>query len=218
MENELTPKELLELEKQLSCPSGETGIEVGKSLNDTNIGMTLNSINFLSLENKNLVLELGHGNGGHLNKLIEAAKEIKYYGLEISETMWNEAKNMNTTKQANFGLYDGENIPHNDNFFDKIMSVNTIYFWSNPIKLIQEIERTLKPEGICVLTYGEKEFMKNLPFVGELFKLHGKREINELVKITNLKVIEFKDKTEQVKSKTGEMVERKYSMVKLKKP
>lgn len=217
MKSELTEKEIRELEKQLACPYGETGIEIGKNLNETNIGMISNSIEFLELKDKNLVLELGHANCGHLDKLIGAAKEIKYYGLEISETMWNEAQNANSTKQAKFELYDGENIPYKDVFFDRIMSVNTIYFWSDPLKLISEIERTLKPDGICVLTYGDKEFMQKLPVVGEMFKLYGRSEIKDLVGTTTLKIIDSTDRTEQVKSKTGEAVERKYSMTKLKR-
>ena len=46
------------------------------------------------------------------------------------------------------------------------MTVNTIYFWSNPVKLIGEIERTLKLNGICVLTFGDKDFMQKLPVNG----------------------------------------------------
>ncbi|NBC25034.1 MAG: methyltransferase domain-containing protein [Bacteroidetes bacterium] len=216
MKSELTENEIRELEIQLSCPFGETGIEIGKNLNETNIGMILNSIEFLELRDENVVLELGHGNCGHLDRIFEIAREIKYYGLEISETMWNESQNRNATKQAKFELYDGENIPYNDKFFDRIMSVNTIYFWSDPIKLIREIERTLKPNGVCVLTYGDKEFMQKLPVVGEIFKLYGKNEIKDLVETTNLGIIDFKDKTEQVKGNTGEVVERRYSMAKLK--
>ncbi len=217
MKSELTEKEIRELEKQLACPYGETGIEIGKNLNETNIGMISNSIEFLELKDKNLVLELGHGNCGHLDELMGAAKEIKYYGLEISETMWDEAQTANSTKQAKFELYDGENIPYKDKFFDRIMSVNTIYFWSDPLKLISEIERTLKPDGICVLTYGDREFMQKLPVVGEMFKLYGRSEIKDLVGTTTLRIIDSTDRTEQVKSKTGEAVERKYSMTKLKR-
>ncbi|MEO0341279.1 MAG: class I SAM-dependent methyltransferase, partial [Bacteroidota bacterium] len=78
--------------------------------------------------------------------------------------------------------------------------------------------RTLKHTGICVLTYADKEFMKTLPFIGSKFSLFGKTEIEDLVGNTELKIIEFRDKTEQVKSKTGESVQRKYTMVKLIRP
>lgn len=217
MSQKLTETEILELENQLRCPNGEIGIEVAKNMNETNIGMTLNTIEFLELENENSVLELGHGNCGHLDKLLSLAKEIKYFGLEISQTMLNEAMKNNLDKQAEFKLYDGETIPYTNNLFDKILSVNTVYFWRHPEKLINEIERTLKPSGICVLTYANKDFMKNLPFVGKKFKLFDQNEIKKLAEKSNLKIVETKELREQVKSKTGEQVERKYTMTKLKR-
>ena len=215
MKNKFTELEARELERQLAHPSGKTGIEVGKNMNETNIGMTLNSIEFLELKNENSVLELGHGNCGHLGKLLDSAKGITYFGLEVSETMWIEAKNTNADKQAEFQLYDGETIPYADNFFDRALAVNTIYFWSNPGKLLNEIERLLRPGGICVLTYGDKEFMQKLPFVGQKFTLFDKNDIEKLVGKTGMRIVEFKDETEHVKSKTGEAVERNYTMVKL---
>lgn len=214
---QLTQKEIKELEKQLSCPDGKLGVEVGKNMNETNINMTLSTIDSLELKDNDSVLELGHGNCGHLQKLLAEANNIGYFGLEISKTMHEEAKTINTTTQAEFLLYDGETIPFKNNSFNRVMSVNTIYFWSNPQKLITEIERVLKPNGICILTYANKEFMKNLPFVGDKFQLFGKEEIKTLVSASNLKIDALIHKTEQVTSKTGESVERTYTLAKLKK-
>jgi SAM-dependent methyltransferase len=217
MNQKFTEEQIRELENQLSCPNGEMGIELGKNMNQSNFGMTLNTIEFLDLENENSILELGHGNCGHLDKLLSMAEEIKYFGLEISEAMLNEAKKYNSDKQAEFKLYGGEIIPYSNKSFDKILSVNTVYFWENPERLIDEIERTLKPSGICVLTYANKNFMKNLPFVGQKFKLFDQNEIKKLTEKSNLTIIESKELTEHVKSKTGEQVERYYTMTKLKR-
>lgn len=218
MNQNLTEKQIRELENQLSCPNGENGIKVGQIMNESNIGMTLNTIEFLELENQNSVLEIGYGNCGHLDKLLNSAKKINYCGIEISETMFNEAKKNNADKPAEFKLYNGNEIPYPKQFFDKILSVNTIYFWSNTEKMIKEIERVLKPNGLCVLTYGNKEFMKSLPFVGQKFKLFGQNEIKKLVEKSNLKIVGTKELTDQVKSKTGKQVKRKYTMIKLKRP
>ena len=48
----------------------------------------------LEFNNENSVLEIGHGNCGHLGELLSSAEGIKYFGLEISETMLKEAKTM----------------------------------------------------------------------------------------------------------------------------
>ncbi|RAV30752.1 class I SAM-dependent methyltransferase [Sinomicrobium soli] len=217
MKKTLTETEIRELEKQLSCPSGKMGVAVGENMNMSNIGMTINTIGLLGLDDGNTVLELGHGNCGHLVELLGRASGLRYFGLEVSETMWNEARNAHMGKPAEFQLYDGVNIPFADRFFDRVMTVNTLYFWSDPEKLLQEIERTLKPGGIGVLTYADREFMRKLPFVGVRFRLFDKRDIEELIAVSELKITGFEDKTERVKSKTGDAVERKYTMVKIAK-
>ena len=216
MKHEFTEDELRELEKQLSCPNGAFGIELGQNMNESNIGMILSSIEFLELKSLNYVLELGHGNCGHLGKLLDSAKEIKYFGLEVSETMLAEAKKTNAEKRAEFQLYDGETIPYADSFFDRIFCVNTIYFWTNPTVLISEIRRVLKPNGFCVLTYVNKEFAEKMPFVGDRFTLYDKTDIVKLLKDSDLEVVAIKELTDQVKSKTGYSVTRKYTMTKIK--
>lgn len=217
MDKELSEKELLEIEKQLNHPDGEFGLEIGENMNQTNSGMIINSIEYLELKHKNLVLELGHGNCGHLPKLLDFANEIQYHGLEVSATMWQAAVELNSHFNADFRLYDGQKIPYDSNTFDRVVSVNTVYFWQRPKTLLQEIHRVLKPDGICVLTYGEKSFMEKLPFVRDRFKLYDKDEIEQLVSGTDLTLIAMKNLTEQVDTKTGEQVTRYYTMTKMRK-
>ena len=202
MKQGFTEDELRELEKQLSCPNGEFGIELGQNMNETNFGMTLSSIEFLESQNDNSVLELGHGNCGHLEKILSSAEGIKYYGLEISKTMLKEAKTMNADKEAVFEIYDGNTIPYADSFFDRIFTVNTIYFWKNPTGLMSEIRRVLRPNGLCVLTYVNKEFAERLPFVGDRFTLYDNDDIVKLLETSDLEVVDTKELTDQVKSKT----------------
>jgi len=215
MENQLTEEEIRALEAQLSCPQGDLGIEVGNKLHESNLGMTLNTVELLDLESGDVVLELGHGNCRHLEQLLSRADDIQYYGLEISETMWSQAKLINAALPAQFELYDGKKIPYADQFFDKMMSVNTIYFWSDPVQLIKEIERTLKPGGICIITYGDKDFMSQLPVVGDKFKLYGLAEINDLIKHTILSILDSVDASDYFVGPDGSQIERKYSMTTL---
>ncbi len=206
----------LELEEQLTCPNGEMGIKIGHMMNKSNIGMTLNSIAFLDINDNDRVLELGHGNCGHLDKVLGAGHNVRYCGLEISETMFDEAKQQESD-WAEFQLYDGEHIPYEDEYFDKVFTVNTIYFWKNPIEMLKEIQRILKFNGVCVLAYANKDFMKKLVFVGDKFELYDQERITNLIAQSSLKLVDTKELSEQVKSKTGELVNRTYTMVKIRK-
>lgn len=221
MQKQPSETELQEIESQLRCPNGQKGIETGEMMNETNIGMTLETIKILNIQDGNTVLELGHGNCGHLEKLLNQAENISYYGLEISETMYEEAKIKNSKLTENhkivFRLYDGNIIPFPDNSFDRIMTVNTLYFWESPVKFLNEISRVLKPDGVFILTFAHKKFMETLPFVKQKFRLYDNEDIQKLTENVAITLTKITENSETVKSKTGILVERKYSMVKMKK-
>ncbi len=214
----MTEQELKILAKNLANPEGETGKEVAKMMNETNISMTKETIKALFLMDNEKVLELGHGNAGHLSYLLDFADNIQYTGLEISETMKSEAENINSKylSQANFQLYDGKIIPFKNESFDKVMTVNTIYFWENPVEFFNEIYRVLKKDGSFVLTFAKKDFMKNLPFTAD-FKLYNYEDVEELVAQTNFKRMIRSDKEEWITSKTGTLVKREYKVLTIKK-
>lgn len=214
----MTENEFKILAQQLANPDGEMGKDVAKMMNETNISMTKESIKALQLSDNESVLELGHGNAGHLSYLLDFAENIHYTGLEISETMKSEAEKINekVLSQANFLLYDGKNIPFEDESFDKIMTVNTIYFWQNPLEFLNEIYRVLKDHGSFVLTFAKKDFMKTLPFTSD-FKLYNYEDIELLISQTNFKRMIKSDKEELIISKSGEHVKREYKVLTIKK-
>ncbi|MDZ7847626.1 MAG: class I SAM-dependent methyltransferase [Owenweeksia sp.] len=216
MPKEPTIQDMEEIGRQLACPSGSAGIEMGETMNRSNQGMTRHSIEFLELADHQQVLELGHGNAGHLPALLEKARGLRYRGLEISETMQREArqKNQSLAHCARFDLYDGENIPFSHHTFDRIFSVNTVYFWQDPVKLLTEISRVLKPQGLLVLGFAQKEFMEQLPFTGAPFKLYNADDVLALTKGLPLAKPVVQNHNEKVQSKAGEWVERPYSLIK----
>jgi hypothetical protein len=83
--------------------------------------------------------------------------------------------------------------------------------------MIKELERVLKSEGIIVLTYADKSFMKHLPFVGDKFSLFDKSDVQSLASNVDLLMIDSKNKSDEIESKTGGKVQRKYTLVKMKK-
>lgn len=208
------------LAKNLANPQGAKGIEIGEMMHATNIGMTMESIHALIIEDSNHILEIGHGNAGHLKSLLKIAKDLKYTGIDISETMHNEAGNLNIEfkDQADFVLYEGEKLPFEDEVFDKIFTVNTVYFWKEPVAYLNEIYRVLDDNGTFVLTFGQREFMQTLPFTEYNFKLYSNDEMEELVSKSHFKRMKISEKEEAIKSKTGdELIKRIYTVLTIKK-
>ena len=101
-------EELKSIASQLRRPQGKKGIEMAEMMNGTNISMTFHSIDKLGVLDHNKILELGHGNCGHLAYLLNQRGGLAYYGLEVSELMHKEAQRINQayigTGQASFHL------------------------------------------------------------------------------------------------------------------
>ena len=214
-------EELQAIASQLKHPTGEKGIEMGNMMNETNINMTRHSIQNLQIEAGNKILELGHGNAGHVEFIFDQDENIKYYGLEMSELMFQEARQINrnyvSQKQAFFSIYEGNIIPFEDDSFNKVFTVNTIYFWQEPEKLLSEIYRVLQPKGILCITFAEESFMKQLPFTQFEFELYSTEKVEKLIEKSSFKIINKETLTEKVKSKTGELVDRAFTTLVLEK-
>jgi ubiquinone/menaquinone biosynthesis C-methylase UbiE len=97
------------------------------------------------------LFEVGFGNGKLVPRLLALAHEAIYAGIDFSETMVAEAKAFNKALieagRASFRLAPVDAIPFADGSFDRAMTLNTIYFWPEPIRALAEIRRVLRPEG-----------------------------------------------------------------------
>ncbi|KIA94875.1 hypothetical protein OC25_08020 [Pedobacter kyungheensis] len=217
MEHQHTEKDLKDIARQLACPEGEHGIKTGEMMHASNIGMTSAAIDALNLQNDAIILEIGHGNGAHIEYLLKQANDIRYFGADISETMIAAAKRINTafieSGQVSFQLTDGQTLPYADASFDGTFTVNTIYFWQNPNAYLLEIKRVLKPGGKLVLCFADKTFMEKLPFTPYGFTLYEVEKVQQLLVDSGFTLKNTTKNLEQVQSKTGEKVEREYYVV-----
>src|SRR5690349_9722999 len=151
--------DLMEMANQLSSPDGENGKMVGERMALSNQNMIARTIKQLNLTKDEHVLEIGHGNGSHINDLMAIAHGLYYFGIDISETMNAEAtrinKNLVKKNIVAFELSNGNDIDFPQGSFDMIFTVNTIYFWNKPEAYAKEIHRVLKPGGSFCVTFGD---------------------------------------------------------------
>lgn len=219
--SKFTEEQLRAIEQQLRCPSGAMGVEMGQRMNEFNQAMVLHTIRALEMQVEEVILELGHGNGGHLEYLLQQAPELEYHGLDISDTMHEQAKiiNQQLIQQQNvdFQLYNGLKLPFEEQFFDKIMTVNTIYFWENHPQLMQEIGRVLKPQGKAIITFANRSYMEASPAVGELFTIVDKEDVQQWASSAGLQVLQFVDLQDQIENSAQEWVRRDFTLAVLSK-
>ena len=133
------------------------------------------------------VLDLGCGSGRHTVYL--ARNGFKVYGIDIAKEGIKITKEWlkKETLQAIFrigSIY--EKLPYKDDFFDAVISTNTIHHAriKDIRRAIREIERILKPKSLIFITVRKRKFKKFWPRF-TIIEKYGKQK-------TNYKVIGYK--------------------------
>jgi ubiquinone/menaquinone biosynthesis C-methylase UbiE len=108
--------------------------------------------------------------------------------------MLNRARNRNMKKINNETLkLFLENISKTtfiENTFDKIYTVNTIYFWSELDKCFSEIKRILKPNGIFINVFYTKEYLNKIIYTEYGFNKYTAEEIENITQKYGMKIME----------------------------
>lgn len=212
MKKEWTEEELKEVASQLSEPKGEAGIKTGERMALSNEYMIIRTIESLQLSADEKVLEIGQGNGSHIGLLMEKATGLKYTGTDISGTMIEEATRINdvlvNSGAVSFELSDGEHLAFPADTFQKIFTVNTLYFWKDPKAYAAEIYKVLKPGGRFCIAFAAKEFMEQLPFTKWEFQLYTAQMLIELLKETGFHILEVIEEKDNTQSNLGISVQR----------
>jgi SAM-dependent methyltransferase len=126
------------------------------------------------------ILDLGCGSGRHLVYLAKHGFDV--YGIDIAKHGIRIAKKWLKDEKLKAHLKIGDiyrRLPYSDNFFDAIISTQVIHH--NKIerirKLIKEMERVLKPNGLIFITVRKALRVKNWQkgkIVIHRYKIKGK--------------------------------------------
>lgn len=184
--------------KQFGKPTGIGGIISTFIMNRINQVQYKSVKKNLICSEKDRVLDIGFGNG-YLIKQLAEKKEGYFYGIEISNDMLKIGYNRNyeLIKQGKIHLTKGNvmAIPFDNSFFDKIYTVNTVYFWEDLDKSLSEIKRVLKPNGIFINVIYSKQWLDNIKYTQYGFLKYTPRDLEEATLRNGLsvfKVIEIK--------------------------
>jgi ubiquinone/menaquinone biosynthesis C-methylase UbiE len=123
----------IQLGRQLSHPKGFWGLILGRLMNKNNYPMYQDAYRLLDFNKGDEVLEIGFGNGAFIKEIYDLIKPGKYAGIDISETMIKAAQNRNKTlikaEVVNLTKANAGAIPFKSHTFNKVFTINTIYFW-----------------------------------------------------------------------------------------
>ena len=169
-----------DIAKQLRHPKGKLGDAVAKKMNEGNEFLYDFTLETMNLQDRDRLMEIGFGNGKFFDKIFSKANNLKICGIDYSELMVRSAR-LNNSLAIEAGNLEicysnSEALPFDSNTFDKIFSINVIYFWEKPNEILEEIYRVLKPGGLLFTSIRLKDSMINLPFTQFGFKLYNEAE------------------------------------------
>ena len=172
--------------RQLSLPAGISGRIAGRVMNSLNQEMNMATVEHMHIESQHTSLDIGFGGGVTLELMTDLASRGRVCGIEISRTMLSHARRRfsRLINEERLDLARGaiEAVPHEDELFDSVCTVNTVYFWQDPSKAIQETHRVLKPGGRLVLSFRPARAMRELQFTRHGFTLYDSGILQDLLK------------------------------------
>ena len=120
------------------------------------------------------ILDVGCG-GGFLSNYL-ASKGWNVIGLDLSKESLEVAKTYDETKSAQYILGDAYKLPFSDNSFDVVTCMDFLEHVSEPLTVLNQIQRVLKPNGLfffhtfnrnflswLMVIKGVEMFVKNTP-------------------------------------------------------
>jgi SAM-dependent methyltransferase len=185
---------------QLRKPEGETGVNVGITMNKGNAFMNDLVFSKVNLQDNEVILEIGFGNGKLIPQLLNGRKNVRYEGIDYSETMVSEALifNKELIESGTVGIRQGNftALPFADNFFDKICTINTIYFLDDLSAGIQELFRVLKPGGSVYIGARPPETAQILEFAKDGFTFYTGEQVVAMLEKAGFKNCGFEMHTD----------------------
>lgn len=165
-------------------PQGSSGQQMLKRMNESHYPLTSWALDHLNILEEDAILDIGCGGGATLQRLHKQYPEASLYGVDHSEIAVQTAQELNPDldiQQASV-----EKLPFEDNKFEKIITVESFYFWPKPMENVKEVARVLKSGGkfmIVAEIYGDNQLTGDAKINAEKFHLFNptKKEFEHIL-------------------------------------
>lgn len=180
-------------------PTGAAGEEMLRYMNEEHSALTDWALDRLTYGKGDHILDVGCGGGATLRRLSKRVPDGKLFGIDYSEISVALSKETNAEELAlgKIEIREGsvDALPYAEDSFDKIVTVESFYFWSQPVKGLSEVRRVLKKGG-CFLLVTEiyerddftdeikeniAKFQMNVPGIAEFERLFQAAGFSQII-------------------------------------
>lgn len=174
------------LSQQARKPSGLIGRFLMTNIfNAGNADLNTFVKEMLEIDKSDSILEVGFGPGKLIAEMADSTPDGQVAGIDFSATMLRQAEktNVHHIQSGRVKLHQGEcrELPFADDSFDKLCSINTLYFWDKPEKYLSEMLRVLKPQGKIIIGFHEAEQLARLDLNEAVFQTYSQAETVNLL-------------------------------------
>ena len=138
---------------------------------------------------KGRIIDVGCGAGGTGIVLAQAFPKCEVLGIDLSQPLLDIARESARAVALNgrvkFEQTDVQRIPYEDDSFDVVINMNMVHLVENPVAMLNEIERILKPDGILFIADLKRSWLSI--FEKEIKSSLALSEAEELIHRTNLR-------------------------------
>jgi len=153
------------------------------------------AIKHLDLKPNQKILNIWSRTGLAIPYLRQKCQNIEIHNLEVADKFIEAAKKKYPYEK--FQETDLENLPFEDNYFDYIISLETLEHAPSPITFLKELHRTLKPNGLLVMSLPPATAELPLKIYELLFSNHGEgphkflssKKVKKMLSLSNFELI-----------------------------
>lgn len=150
---------------QCRKPQGGLGKLVVQDMNESHFQLTSWGLEKVTVNISDTILDIGCGGGRTINRLASKISDGKVYGVDYSKdcVIWAGEFNKNYIEAGKVEIIKAsvDDLPFEDNKFNLVTAIETIYFWPDFEKALKEIKRVLKPSGKLLIVnemYSDERF------------------------------------------------------------
>lgn len=185
---------------QFRKPKGIVGNFIIKHMNEEHFDLTTWGLKNIDAAENSTILDAGCGGGRTISRLLEKVPKGRVLGIDYSLNSVKMARKYNSSavKHGKVEIFQSsiEKLPFDDNKFDMVTAVETVYFWPDILENFKEARRVLKSSGKFVVVnevYKDDRFKERNERYCRLcnMKIHTPQEMKDLFKqagFENIKV------------------------------
>ena len=183
--------------RHLRRPTGLLGSLVALAMNRGNRRMNRSMVDWLGVEPGQAVLDIGFGGGTNLVNLLSRSDHGLVAGVDTAPDMVRRARRRfrRAIGEGRLVIEPGsaQELPFEDGRFERVVTVNTIYFWPDVPAGLGEILRVMAPGARLAVGIRSPAMMRSLAATRHGFTIRTAEEIEGLMRTAGFAAIEVRD-------------------------